>query len=270
MYLATIFSIKKEEIKMRLFAKIAVALFLTCAFLGSVSDEKPIGQDGAVARPKGAGKPVGKDGSVVRPKPTNVKLSGEVHSTSISGFAGSASTIGDAESNKYALYGLLSRECLDKPCYIMGFFENIMDSDMESRRNKDLCGPNGPTSSNLYVAYEDGIHGDRVFVTGIKVCMNNAETRVKGLRIRGKKIANSGNLVDLTECEEKTHAGGSDYEMHIVTEPSDSRVNCRHWKSWAECPNGYLATAAIVHYGAEQEPKSLTGIALKCKKLTKD
>ena len=53
--------------------------------------------------------------------------------------------------------------------------------------------------------------------------MNNKDTRVKGLKIRGKVIDSSGNLIAL-------HGGGSGIstggiQQLVSTEPSDKRPN---------------------------------------------
>ena len=51
---------------------------------------------------------------------------------------------------------------------------------------KDLCGRE--KSRAIEVEYSDAKYEKRVFVTGTSVCMNNNNTRVKGIRIRGKSF----------------------------------------------------------------------------------
>jgi hypothetical protein len=100
--------------------------------------------------------------------------------------------------------------------------------------------------------------------------MNNDQSKVKGLNIRGKKLTDAGDLVELEDITCMVKAGNSEQRVSCPNSPSDDRTNCDNnggWKKWAECPSGFLATAAVVHFDAGKEPRSLTGIALKCRKI---
>jgi hypothetical protein len=92
---------------------------------------------------------------------------------------------------------------------------------------------------------------NRVFVTGIQVCMNKGDDRIKGVHLRGQRITDVGTLVNF----------GPDAQ--------DFRTNCHqdHWKRWANCPAGQIATAAIVHFEAGNTPRSWTGIELRCRSV---
>jgi len=193
-------------------------------------------------------------------------LHGAPEATSVSGFKGSSFRL-EGPGELHAVYGLFSVERKDHPCYVGLRTEDINDYGSDSGDYKDLCGKRG-TSSELGAAYEDtGSNGTRVFVHGVRVCMNKKGTRVKGLQLRGKRIDENGHPVDL-ESGDPTHgqAGGSDVGLHVITEPRDTRAHCNNWKRWSECPrHNQIATAVIAHFEAGNTPRSLTGLALECR-----
>ena len=135
---------------------------------------------------------------------------------------------------------------------------------------KDLCG--GPAKSRkLSVEYSDmGLNEQRVFVSGVRVCMNKKGTRVKGMQLRGKKITDDGKVAELTPDLIVKAAKYSPiiYSISDPTQPEDTRTNCNEdeWQKWVECPrSNQIATGAVVHFEAGDNPRSLTGIALQCR-----
>ena len=115
---------------------------------------------------------------------------------------------------------------------------------------KELCGDKGPGSGGFVVTYPNsGGLANRVFVTGVQVCMNKSDDRVKGLHLKAMRISDSGTLVSF----------GPDAQ--------ESLTNCHkdHWKRWANCPAGQIATAALAHYEAGKTPRSLIGLGLECR-----
>lgn len=182
-----------------------------------------------------------------------VELTGEPSSTGISGFPGSKFTLGDSGSSSRALVGLLSRERSDKPCEVSVGWEDVNQSSTNDASTKNLCGKNGATSSTMGGTYANtGGTANRVFVSGVQVCMNKDDDRVKGIHLRGKRITDTGTLADF----------GPDQQ--------DSRSNCHqdHWKRWVNCPERQIATAAIIHFDAGNTPRSWTGIGLQCRAIS--
>lgn len=182
-----------------------------------------------------------------------VELTGEPSSTGISGFPGSKFTLGNAGSGSRALVGVLSRERSDKPCEVSVGWEDVNQSSTNDAITKDLCGKKSATSSTMGGTYANtGGTANRVFVSGVQVCMNKGDDRVKGIHLRGKRISDTGSLTDF----------GPDQQ--------DSRNNCHqdHWKRWVNCPDGQIATAAIIHFDAGNTPRSWTGIGLQCRAIT--
>lgn len=202
-------------------------------------------------------------------------MTGSTSTTAVSGFKGSIITAGDPDSATHALYGILSRERSDNPCLVTTKKEHINDTSKDTSQTKDLCGKKA-TSSDLYVDFGDNdATGTRTFLSGVRVCMNSKKSRVKGFQIRGKEISTSGTLVELRSgdsngCSEVFKQGSMEYRIcgGIITEPKAVRTNCDTWMKWADCPDGMLATAAALHFEAGKEPRSLTGIALKCRTVS--
>lgn len=196
-----------------------------------------------------------------------VLLTGPVAPTEVSGFAGTSFTLGMPQS-MHGVYGLWSVERNDKPCYIATMTEDVNNSHDDSGAIKDLCGAN-PTSGEMKVQFGDVRFAQRTFVRALRVCMNNDDTRVKGFQIRGSKIDGNGKVSDLPADYPDSSASSGMSALVDLNAPSALRLNCESWKKWAECEQGQIATAVTVHFEAGSEPRSVTGIALQCRMVSK-
>lgn len=186
-----------------------------------------------------------------------------VSSEHVSGFQGTAFVVGvpDANGNDdYAVFGITSEEQRDHPCFVKVMSENINDWSAQQELAKELC-DGSPSSAELTAAYGNPHYGKRSFVTGIRVCMNDQDDRVKGFQIRGRTLSDFGTLQTL-----ERDAPGKKGERH-PPEPKDERPNCHdNWKRWALCPkDDQIATAVVLHFGAGTQPRSLIGIGLQCR-----
>ncbi len=201
----------------------------------------------------------------------DVRLIGTaVPSEHMSGFKGTAFELGipDSESqDEYAIFGIASEERKDHPCYVSVKTENVNDSNLKLDLKKELC-DGKERSREMVAAYTDSSYGKRSYVTGVRVCMNNDNTRVKGIQIRGRTITDEGRLRDLERKAEGQRVAG--LQRVAPEEPQDERPNCNNnWKRWALCPSeNHIATAVELHFEAGKEPRSLTGIALKCRQVS--
>ena len=201
----------------------------------------------------------------------DVMLHGAIQTTKVSGYKGTSFTLQDDNAG-HAIYGVVSSERRDQPCFAMIRTENINDhADDDGGEVVDLCGGKA-TSTLLKVEYPDyPLYEPRVFVKGIRVCMNAKGTRVKGLQLRGRQITDDGRLAELTFNDPVDYlvgGGGGSVEIHDPTQPKDVRANCNkdQWKKWAECPHhSQVAMGAILHFEAGKKPRALTGIQLQCR-----
>jgi hypothetical protein len=182
-----------------------------------------------------------------------VELTGPVHSTGISGNGGWFHVLGNPLDDDFALWGLWSKERTNEPCWVQVNTESINFALAKGVVAKDLCGAAAPNEPSLLTAdfADHDFTGERAFVSGVQVCMNQDDTRVKGWRLYGKTISASGQLVDI-----------ANYAL------AGPRANCSAWQAQAHCPAGELATAAEVHFDNSSEPRSWIGISLRCRAVT--
>lgn len=190
-----------------------------------------------------------------------------VSSDNLSGFKGTAFVVGvpDADGNDdYAVFGLASEEQRDHPCYVTVHAENINDSSGKQDLKKELC-DGQEQSSEIAATFADSNYGKRSFVTGVRVCLNNDNDRVKGIQIRGQSITDYGALGKL-ERGAATQQSGNIAHLY-PEEPKDQRPNCNNnWKRWALCPgSNQVATAVVLHFEAGKQPRSLIGVGLQCR-----
>ncbi len=196
----------------------------------------------------------------------DIRFSGSVATSEhISGFPGTSFVVGvpDASGNDdYALFGLASEEQRDHPCYVKLYSENINDWSGQQELSKELC-DGSPSSKEIVAAYGNPHYEKRSFISGVRVCMNKQNDRVKGIQIRGQTISDFGTIHEVFPGDP-----GKDGQAH-PKEPKDIRPNCDdNWKRWATCPkDNQIATAVVLHFEAGKQPRSLIGIGLHCRSL---
>ncbi|MDQ3185351.1 MAG: hypothetical protein M3Q16_02595 [Pseudomonadota bacterium] len=211
---------------------------------------------------------VSKTGSI-----TAVSLIGAVTPTEISGVGGTSFTLG-MPTGTHGVYGLWSMERDGKPCYVATMTEDVNKYEEDSGAIKDLCGAKA-TSSEMKLEFGDVEFEQRTFVRALRACMDQDNSHVKGLQIRGSAIDGNGNVAELpakyaetsTSPDSSVLSGKS--MLSDLNAPIALRRNCDNWKNWVECPEGRIATAITVHFGPESDPGSLTGIALQCRAVSK-
>jgi len=193
-------------------------------------------------------------------------------SKAVSGYRGTPFTV-TVDEDRLAIYAISSQEQRDNPCLIWIGTEDVNDSARTAGKFRNLC-DGDPSSRPMRAEYRDDMyHGPRVFVTGIRVCTNNKETRVKGFQLRGKQIEDDGGLAALPVSPRPTRlaSGGSNRikrsdHVNDPEHPADYRNHCKEWHAWADCPHPHqVATGLIGHFEAGKEPRSLTGIELQCR-----
>ena len=184
--------------------------------------------------------------------PAKVELTGDVHTTARTGYAGKTFPLGTADSKDHALWGLYSKETnafSNVPCWVQVAYKSVNDDKVTGKDTKSLCGSKNLPSEAMGADFAPtDFTGPRAFVSGISICLNGDGDKIKGYTLRGRKINESGVLEDLT-----LKAAGPEL------------ANCKEWKPGVDCQPGEIATAAEIHYGPGDEPRSWIGIALKCR-----
>lgn len=207
-----------------------------------------------------------------------VDISGTTETTRISGFRGSETTLRVTKAG-HAMYGISSWELKDHPCYVKLLTEDVNDTvDDQGVDIRDRCGATA-SSPEMRVFFSDsGLNEQRIFVSGIRVCMNEKGTRVKGFQLRGKKISDDGKVIALpadTDIANQTQPLGYRITPAVFTnndrnEPYGYRANClsSNWKRWSQCSHPLsIATGLVAHFEAGQKPRSLTGLSLQCQQI---
>lgn len=177
----------------------------------------------------------------------HLEFTGKTITTQVSGKSGTTRIIGPDNGNFRAIYAIHSMERGDKPCRISSTAYHL-NLNNNSQFEANLCGSGGSTSGSIAVYTSIAATGG--FISGIKVCLNNDRTRLKGFKINTRKIDRKADLVDY----------GSGHTSY--------RTNCKHWQNEVNCPAEHLATAVIAHYTAGS-PSIIKGLALRCRKVNK-
>jgi hypothetical protein len=211
------------------------------------------------------------------PYDTDVTLHGTpARSAKVSGYLGTPVEL-EADVTGHAIYGISSAERRDNPCWLWIGTEDVNDPGDQRGEIANRCGDLA-SSRTMKAAYRDDMYfGSRVFVTAVRVCTNNKETRIKGFQLRGRQIEADGGLATLTYPPGPVvvRLSGGDWDLserdeHVddAQNPADYRNNCKQWHAWAACPQpNQLATGVIGYFEAGKEPRSLTGIQLLCRNV---
>lgn len=129
-----------------------------------------------------------------------------------------------------------------------------------------------PSSSRLTVEYGDyELNQPRLFVSGIRLCMNRNSRRLKGYQIRGKRISDTGSVQEIPVGSYSKSAGNTAFNKNSAVgtpgSPASIRSNCSNadWMKWVNCSRpDQVATGLVVHIGAGKELRAITGLALRC------
>lgn len=170
---------------------------------------------------------------------------GEATRTDVSGVAGTETTL--ALGSPKGVKTIQWQERKDEPCQFRVWGRNLNNSGLDQEQSFFECG-SGPslnfTDDSLTVGFPKA--ESEAYIAGVSVCMNNDDTRLKGIRVRGRVPGSAGNLTDTPD------------------EPQKERPNCKSWKRWVDCPEGRLASGVILQVAKGKQPKSVTGLRLLC------
>ena len=139
-----------------------------------------------------------------------------------------------------AAYEITMWEHQNEPCRVKVRTRHVNTYSGRSAEWKDCYGSaSGSAAKTISFTQED------TYINGVQVCHNNAGTRIKGVKIFGKKLnRNTGALSD---------AGSKKFE----------RPNCKNWKPVRYCPAGKVADGIRV----TTVGRDASGIALSCRTL---
>lgn len=164
------------------------------------------------------------------------------------GSSGWYTTVGPSGGTDYqAIYEVSMWEDGDSPCRLqmksrhLNTYVGKNDTFDESQCNENA-------SSKKTIAFTNS----DTYVRGVRVCLNNAGTRVKGLRLYGTKLNRSTGALE-----------------HLSGYKGWSRPNCNTWKTIRYCPAGKVATRIGIEYRAQQFiGDEVQGLKLECRTVS--
>lgn len=166
----------------------------------------------------------------------DLDLSGAVHTTAVSGTAGSA-TILDAPAGALLVGWEFTEDGSDRPCTVTAMFASwwldpgVRDYTPTSQRSGS-CAERSPRTIQLDQGYA---------IRGLQVCQRRQNGRLKGVKERSAAVTPTGFA----------NRNGLGFE----------RPNCNDWQNWVDCPAGQLAVGLVVH----REGEVIQGLALRCR-----
>ena len=126
------------------------------------------------------------------------------------------------ESNNDAIYGISMGERSDDPCFLKIKYRDVA-SGAESSKTYNEC--SGKEKSVKLIDLTQG-----AFVTGIRVCLNSAKDKVKGIQLIGNYAACTQGAdtvtVDIPPCSPVTKTGSSEYRLCNKDGPTYKTLNC--------------------------------------------
>lgn len=180
-----------------------------------------------------------------------------------------------ATTRNDAMVGFTMGERSDDPCYLDAIFDDLDGGASANPARFDKCV--GSERSLKTARLKDGY-----FATGIQVCLNRGEDKVKGIRLFGRKdrcLRDPDASFDVTERQcTSFQQGGVEYSLcsdvtrtvscqssYGTTTASRERTNCRDWQAAQHCPEGTVANMLTLHErdgGGSRE--MFDGIKLTC------
>ena len=180
-----------------------------------------------------------------------VRFSGNIVETNVSGTASAdTNTLIGPDDSAFALVGISSKERSDEPCWVSTLSKSITDGGLVTR-SMDRCGNRGPKEGSRLTASLP-VSASPNFLSGVQVCMNRNNTKIKGWRVYSTAFILDENR--LRSFESSAPIGGE-------------RRHCRHWKSVEKCPAGFAATSAELHFVDSGRRHSWSGIRLRCREV---
>lgn len=158
----------------------------------------------------------------------------------------------------YAISGLETAETSDRPCRV-GIMRKGLPGQHDAFQNYDYgiygnqqvnqgCPPSIVPTDWIPSRKRAGFFAsNNLYVNAAEVCdsKNNNNERIKGLRVFGSRITNSGT-VNLAQEQDEF-----------------SRTNCGQWQSRVSCPSNEIATGIRAHFDTD----GFVGLQLYCSRF---
>ncbi|MCP5244560.1 MAG: hypothetical protein H6937_00775 [Burkholderiales bacterium] len=219
----------------------------------------------------------------------DVKLRGKPSNTEFSGKdASQKATVEKSFSDNDAIYGIVAGEDTNDPCYLKVNFRDVTTGATSSKSYNECDGHKEGDLETLTLP-------DGAFATGVRVCLNNDEDKIKGIQLIGNYGgcllgAESVSVVP-PDCSPPIKISGHDYQLCNTDQPayitrscnteigpSFERANCvgtntgkpdSDWKKTVKCPPGQVATGMKLNTRAGSGNRRMyNGISLVCYEIS--
>ncbi|GAB5537215.1 MAG: hypothetical protein Rubg2KO_34640 [Rubricoccaceae bacterium] len=125
--------------------------------------------------------------------------------------------------------GVRLAERSDKPCFVELAWSTV-DNGTHSVSYSTFNRCDGsPTNRSREYAGWNGLGDNPIAMKGLEVCQRNSNDRMKGLRVRGVRLSNTGGATIRTRPHRRDN--GQWYQ------PKIERTNCNDWDDMVMCPN---------------------------------
>ena len=226
-----------------------------------------------------ASQPGAAEEAKLRGKPTNSEYSGRD--------ASGKATLERSFSENDAIYSVVAGEDSDDPCYLQVKFRDVT-TGAGTVATYDECG--GHREADLEtLSLPDG-----AFVTGVRVCLNSSEDKIKGIQLIGNYggciLGAASVTVVPAGCSSVIKISGHDYRLCNTDQPAYitrscssgidphfERNNCvgtkrgpdSDWEKTVKCPSGHVATGMKLNTRAGSGSRRMyNGISLVCYELS--
>jgi hypothetical protein len=216
------------------------------------------------------------------------KLSGKPVDSEYSGRDASQKAIVERSfSQNDAIYGIVAGEDTDDPCYLQVKFRDVTTGAEAVGTYQECAGHQEGDLESLSLP-------DGAFATGVRVCLNQGEDKIKGIELIGNYggclLGAESVTVVPTGCSSVVKISGHDYRLCNTDQPSYitrscnsgiepyfERNNCvgtksgpdSDWERIVRCPSGHVATGMRLNTREGSGGRRMyNGISLVCHELS--
>lgn len=227
---------------------------------------------------------------------TSTQISGSTSTTGYSGKEAAAKrTLAPSAMSNEALTGVEIAERSDDPCFLRARFRNIATGNEGANARFAECDDNnnneGTGDSHRTLMMPSG-----GFVTGVRICMNSQQDKMKGIQLIGRYgaclLGEENVYVSPAPCSRVFKTSGIEYRLCDTDQPNYQtlscsgsastlsvhyeRTNCQgnsngpdnDWEEAVNCPDRMVATGMrLNHREGNGGRRIITGVALDCRKV---
>lgn len=220
-------------------------------------------------------------------------------STSTTGYSGKQAaekrTLASSSTSNEALFGVEIAERSDDPCFLRARYRNIATgrdgANLRFAECDDSNNNEGTDDSRRTLTIPSG-----GFVTGVRICMNSQQDKMKGIQLIGRHgaclLGEDNVYVSPAPCSRVFKTSGIEYRLCDTDQPNYQTLSCSNnssilsthyertncqgtrngpdndWEEAVSCPDRMVATGMrLNHREGNGGRRIITGVALDCRKV---